>query len=167
MMVTGILAEKGFHAFDAEPKTHTGLKIPHVWYVIADSKQAYIYRKTSTGLELIAHAQAKGTQIKSVDDHIFAPQSLDFKERSTTGHDEPHDEDILFVQRLVEWLDVAEKEKAFDELVLVAAPYTLGNLRTRLTKNIQNRVTAELNKELTRMSIHEIQERLSYINGSS
>ena len=28
MHVTGILAEKGFHAFDAEPKAQTGLKVP-------------------------------------------------------------------------------------------------------------------------------------------
>ena len=168
MMVTGILAEKGFHAFDAEPKTHTGLKVSHIWFVVADSRQAYIYRRAAgAALVLIAHAQAEGEQIKSVDDHIFSPQSLDSRTRTTAQRDEPHALDLAFIRRLVEWLDVAEKEKAFDALVLVAAPYTLGNIRAGLPKNIQSRVFAEINKELTGLPMHEIQERLSDIKGSS
>ena len=166
MMITGTLAKKGFHAFDAETKARTGLKVPHVWYVVADSKQAYIYRKTSNGLELIAHAQAEGKQLESVDDHIFSPQSLDSQVRSTARHDEQGALDKLFISRLVEWLDVAEKEKAFDELVLVAAPYTLGHIRAILPENIQKHISAELNKQLTGMSMQEIQKRLSYINDS-
>ena len=102
MMVTGILVEKGFHAFDAEPKTHTGLKIPRTWFVVADSRQAYVYRKApNAAFVLIAHAQAKGEQIKSVDGHIFSPQSLDSHKRTTSQHDEPHYEDMAFIHRLV------------------------------------------------------------------
>src|ERR1700734_715404 len=91
MMVTGILADKGFHAFDAEPKAHTGLKVPRVWFVVADSRQAYIYhRAAGATLVLIAHAQAKGEQIKSVDDHIFSPQNLNPQEHTTSPHDNLH-----------------------------------------------------------------------------
>ena len=167
MHVTGLLAEKGFNALDAEPKTHNGLKTPRTWVIVADSRQAYVYRKSVQGtLVLIAHAKAEGAQVKSVDDHIFSPQSLDSHERTTSPHDNPRYLDIAFIHRLVEWLGVAEKEKAFDALVLVAAPHTLGNIRAALPQNIQSHVSAELNKELTGMSIHEIEERLSYITGS-
>ena len=168
MMVTGILAEKGFRAFNAEAKSFTGLKIPRTWFVVADSRQAYIYRRATDGaLVLIAHAQAEGEQIKSVDDHIFNPQSLDSHKLTPPQHGESRYQDMAFTHRLVEWLDVAEKEKAFDELVLVAAPYTLGNIRASLPKNIQNRITTELNKDLTGLSIQGLQDRLSYIHGSS
>jgi hypothetical protein len=41
-----ILADKGFHAFDADPLTPDSRKIAHVWVVIADYREAQIYRKT-------------------------------------------------------------------------------------------------------------------------
>lgn len=165
MMVTGILAEKGFHAFDSEPRTHTGLESPNIWFVVASHEEAYIYRKTLHGLEAIAHAKARGKQMKSVDDHIFSPQSLnpDHHENTNPRHARPYDEDHAFIQRLIEWLNVAEKENAFDQLVIAAEPGTLGKIRSELTHGLQARVRAELNKELTKMSVGELQRHLDAI----
>ena len=163
MNVTGILAEKGFHIFETEPRSHQGTKIIRIWFIVADHKQAYIYRKTAHGLELIAHATAEGKQIKSVDDHIFMPQSLNTHDHKHAQDNEPHHSDIAFTRRLAEWLDVAEKEKSFDRLVLVAAPQTLGNLRSGLSKHLKERIWRELDKDLTGMSLHELQGRMSDI----
>ncbi len=161
MMVTGMLADKGFHALDRKSKALAGHKIPQIWTVVADREQAYIYRKTVNGLELLAHAHAKGKQIESVDEHIFTPQSIPLQQHPTNPHyQKSYHLDVVFIRRLVEWLDVAEKEGAFDQLVLVAAPYTLGNLRASLTKGLQNRISSTLNKELTRMPATEIQKHL-------
>lgn len=163
MNVTGIFAEKGFHVFEAEPKTHQGTKIIRIWMVVADHRQAYIYRKTVHGLELIAHATAEGKQIESVDDYIFAPQSLNTHDHKNAKKDEPHHSDLAFTRRLAEWLDVAEREQSFDHLVLVAAPQVLGDMRLTLSKHVKQRIWRELDKNLTGMSLHELQERLSDI----
>ncbi len=165
-MVTGILAEKGFHVFEAEPKTHQGTKIIRIWFVVADHKQAYIYRKKVHGLELIGHATAEGKQIKSVDEHIFAPQSLNTYDHKRAQYNEPRHSDISFVRRLVEWLDVAENEKAFDHLVLVAGPQMLGDIRSSLSKHLQDRIWRVLDKDLTGMSLHELQKRMSDLVGT-
>jgi len=163
MMVTGTLAEKGFHAFDGEPKSHAGTKILHTWVVVADKEQAHIYRRTEKGLEEIAHATAKGAQIKSVDDHVFEPQSLAPPHKPDTHHEKSSPAELAFIRRLVEWLDVAEKEKAFDRIVLAAAPHTLGDIRGFLPKNIQDRVHAELNKDLIKLPLRELQAHLDKI----
>ena len=161
MHVTGILAEKGFRAFDADPTTHQGTKIIRIWVVVADHRQAYIYRKTVHGLEMIAHATADGKQIKTVDDHVFSPQSLNTHDHKNAQRNEPHHTDVAFASRLSEWLDVAEKEKSFDHLVLVAGPQTLGDLRASLSKHLKERVWRELDKDLTGMSLKELQERMA------
>jgi len=163
MMVSGILAQKGFHAFDAETKVVAGQKMLHIWVIVANREEAFVYRKTASGLEEIGHVQAKGKQLKSVSDHTFAPQGMASHEHASPHHEKSRPRDVVFTKKLVEWLDVAEKEKAFDEIVLVAAPYTLGNIRENLTKNLKDRVRAELNKELTNMPPQEIQKHLDKI----
>jgi protein required for attachment to host cells len=160
MNVTGILAEKGFRVFQTEPKTHQGTKIIRIWFVVDDHQQAYIYRKTPHGLELLAHATADGKQIKSVDDHIFSSQSLNTHNHKNASSHEPHHSEMAFIRRLTEWLNVAENEKSFDHLVLIAPPQTLGNIRASLSKHLTARVWRELDKDLTGMSLHELQERL-------
>jgi protein required for attachment to host cells len=161
MLVTGTLAEKGFHVIDTEPEMHTEYKRPRIWFVVASNQQAYIYRRAANaGLVLIAHARAKDGQTQSIDEHIVSVQMI--REREL----EKPEYDISFIHKLTEWLDIAEREKAFDQIILVAAPDTLGHIHAGLSKNLLSRVSAELDKELTGMSILEIQERMRYINGS-
>ena len=143
MLVTGTLAEKGFHVFDTEPRLHTENKVSRICFVVASDKQAYIYRRAAdAALVMIAHMQDKGEK---------------------RGQSSPPD--TPFIYKLANWLNLAEEEKAFDQLVLVAAPETLGNIRADLSKDVQGRICAEIDKELTGMSILELQERLSFING--
>ena len=46
----------------------------------------------------------------------------------------------------------------FSELVLVAAPHVLGDLRKELHKEVQDKVVAEVAKDLTKHPVHEIEE---------
>ncbi len=163
MLVTGTLAEKGFHVLDSGLKTPSGDKDAHIWFVIASKKQAYIYRSAAdAALVLIAHAHDDGDQMQSVDEHTVSSQSM----RTHLKHDESWYFDSAFIHRLVEWLEIAGKEKTFDQLILVAAPDILESIRSGLSEDLQGRICAEVDKELTGMSILELQERLSDINGS-
>jgi protein required for attachment to host cells len=58
--------------------------------------------------------------------------------------------------------DIAERlykhahKGAFDEIVLVAPPAVLGAMRKELHKEVQDKVIAELDKDLTNHPVHEI-----------
>ncbi len=51
----------------------------------------------------------------------------------------------------------------FERLVLVAPPKELGRLRAELSPAVRDRVTAELNKDLTRLSLREVAEHLGAV----
>ena len=49
----------------------------------------------------------------------------------------------------------------FDALVLAADPMTLGVLRPELHKAVQDRLVGEINKDLTRLPVREIERVLN------
>jgi protein required for attachment to host cells len=167
MKLTGILAEKGFHAFDSESRMHAGHEIPRIWIVVADRVKAHIYRKSADKIELIAdaeksHKKAKADgPLKNVS-HIPATHGhylSDPRDR------ENHHDDREFVLELITWLAQAEQDKAFDRLVLVAAPRTLGEMRSCLNKPLSARIIAEINKELTKVPPAKIRAYLNEMVG--
>ena len=162
MKLTGTLAEKGFNAFDTEPRIHAGHEIPRTWVIVADRIKAHVYRKTAEGLELIADMKsevgmpiAEGAQRNL--GHIAGTNTYYTSDPRDREH--RHD-DSEFIRELVTWLENAEREKAFDRLVLVAAPRTLGDIRPFLGKTLTTRITAEIDKDLTWMNEKEIQDNL-------
>lgn len=157
MKLSGTIAEKGFHAFDGEPHKHQGHDIHRIWIVVADRTQAHIYRKTVKGFERIADARmghSSGTH-ETTSGAVF--HGYDAKSQLNARGDG------AFIVHLAEWLDTAEREKAYDRLILVAAPRTLGDLRDALSKNAFSRVTAEVDKELTEMPEAKIKQHLGKI----
>jgi protein required for attachment to host cells len=155
MKLSGTLAEKGLHAFDSEPRHHAGHEIPRIWIVVVDRIQAHVFRKTPNGMERIADAK-RGT---AVHENQGSAGFHGYDVRSEKHH---HD-DSVFLPKLATWLDVAEREKAYDRLVLVAAPRTLGDLRKMMSKNVHARIAAEVDKELTEMSENELRKHLDDI----
>lgn len=146
MKLSGTLAEKGIHAFDAESHKLQGHEIPRIWLIVADRAQAILFRKTPSGLERIADIRKGNTRGRHDDGSETAARS-----------------DDAFIQKLAAWLDTAERERVFDRLVLVAAPRTLGNFREALSKNVFNRVAAEVGKDLTTLPEPEIKAHLQDI----
>lgn len=66
-----------------------------------------------------------------------------------------------FVQELSQWLQKAQEAQRFEQLVLVAAPKTLGALRKQLPQSVQDLVKGELAKDLTGMPVAAIAETLT------
>ncbi|TAL31943.1 MAG: host attachment protein [Alphaproteobacteria bacterium] len=157
MKLSGILAEKGLHAFDSEPSTHQGHSVPRIWIVVADSVRAHIFRKTPHGFETIAEAKtghSQGTHETSQGD-VF--HGYDVKSRNHNKGDG------AFIEKLATWLDIAEREHVYDRLILVAAPRTLGDMRESLSKNVFSRIIAEVDKELTEMPEAKVKKHLNEI----
>lgn len=66
----------------------------------------------------------------------------------------------LFAKELAEVLKVALDKAAFDDLVLVAPPKALGELRAALDGRVKDHVCAELCKDLTHLTVHEMHDHL-------
>ena len=62
-----------------------------------------------------------------------------------------------FAADLADWLYAAAHKGAFDRLVLVADPSTLGELRPALHQEVTGKLIAEMDKDLTNQPIHEIE----------
>ena len=68
-----------------------------------------------------------------------------------------------FAREMARVLDSAAANKAFDRLILVAPPATLGDLRTELGDATRKMVTAELPKDLTRHAEQELPQHLGAV----
>lgn len=55
------------------------------------------------------------------------------------------------------------EKKAFDRLVLVAAPKVLGDLRALLPKQARNMVSGEVAKDLTNTPVHDLPDHLGKV----
>ncbi|MCK5168087.1 MAG: host attachment protein, partial [Rhodospirillaceae bacterium] len=55
----------------------------------------------------------------------------------------------------------ADRTNVFDALVLVAPAKTLGELRKKLNPNVKGKVTAELDKDLTHLNLHDLGPHLT------
>ncbi len=164
MKITGELAAQGFHAFDTEPHSQHGHTSHKMWLVVANSEQAHIYRKTEGNLELIAEARpGGGAGTASFDGHFFEVYGGAEKYNLPLPDRKKFHGQMAFIHSLIEWLEMANNEYVFDQLVLVADPKTLGHIRTSLSKATQARVITELDKDLTKLPLKEIQEHLDRV----
>ncbi|HEY1385631.1 MAG TPA: host attachment protein [Dongiaceae bacterium] len=68
-----------------------------------------------------------------------------------------------FAREMARVLDAAAANKAFDRLILIAPPATLGDLRTELSDATRKMVTAELPKDLTRHAEQELPQHLGSV----
>ena len=66
----------------------------------------------------------------------------------------------LFAKELAKALESALHKAAFDDLVLVAPPKALGELRLALAEGVKSRVSGEVGKDLTHVSVHELGSHL-------
>jgi protein required for attachment to host cells len=78
---------------------------------------------------------------------------------------EPHQdwhrfEKHKFAHEMAKVIDAAAANKAFDRLILVAPPTTLGDLRMELDEQTMKLVSGQLPKDLTRHPEHDLAQHL-------
>jgi len=168
MNLSGMLIEKGRQLFRGGMRYHSGHEIIRIWIVVADQEKAHIYRKIiSDGVELLGTAVATGEEkhIPSRSNPYERMQELLHSSHPSLGYDHGSGRkgELKFVQKLAEWLDAAAEEDAFNRLVLIAAPRTLGELRPCLSEKVHDRILTELNKDLAGLPDHKIRAHLAKI----
>jgi protein required for attachment to host cells len=66
-----------------------------------------------------------------------------------------------FAKEIADRLYKAAHSGRYKHLVIAAPPFILGELRKELHKEVRDRVLLELDKELTKLPVHEIEARIT------
>ena len=62
----------------------------------------------------------------------------------------------LFAKELCTILEKSNENLEFDELVIISPPKTLGDIRSHLNKHVLPKITAEIPKDVSKLSEHEL-----------
>lgn len=138
------------------------------WILIADGARARLLanKGRGTGLEPALDQEFIGNNLPSRDLTSDKPgRTFDSGGQGRHSMEPPTDpqrhEQQLFARNLCDLLEEKQKLDAFDRLVVVAPPKTLGDLRAGFSKAVTARITGELNKDLTKTSVHELPKHLT------
>jgi protein required for attachment to host cells len=140
------------------------------WILIADGARARIFANHGPGKGVEAVEGAEFAADHRPDREILSDkpgrtfESVGTTRHAIQPHHDPHRElKRAFSERLAQLLDQKLAQKAYDRVVLVAPPVTLGDLREALSDPVKAAVYAELGKDLTKTPTHELPEHLAAV----
>lgn len=133
--------------------------MPTTWIVIADGARARVLAqpKDYAALEpAFEQEELTGTTAQSKEIASDRPgRSFDSggqgRHAMEPATDPQRHAKFEFARDLAERLEKAAATQRFDRLVLVAAPQALGDLRDLLPKSVHAKITAEIDKDLTKV----------------
>ena len=138
------------------------------WVVVCDGKKALVLHNTG---------DAKFLSLKTLE--VFEQKDLPTHEqgagppgrafspaghggRSSVTQTDWHDQsEHAFLTKLAHHLDAAVSSGKTKSLIVVAPPRALGMLRPAYPHALKGAVRAEVDKDLVKMPVHEIEKRLS------
>lgn len=137
------------------------------WVVVCDGKKALVLenvgdekflnlktREVHEQADLSTHEQgtdAPGRAINSVDGRRSAMEQTDW-------HDQAEQK---FLHKLVGHLEAEVHAGKTKALIVVAPPRALGMLRQVYTPNLRGALRAEVDKDLVKLPVHEIEKHLA------
>jgi len=135
--------------------------------VVADSTRARIFNADSTNsvfkeIETMAHPEGRMHEQNMTSD---SPGKGSGKggggDHSYQEKMEPKEHEIVvFAKRIAAYLDGMRKANKLINLMLIAAPAFLGELRTHLSKDTSEKIIFELNKNIAHHSVEDIRKHL-------
>ena len=132
-------------------------KVPHkALVVVTDGVGARFFRNTGNALHIELSAEGDLKPSNLLDD---GPSGSRPAEQSQQATDE-----ATFAKQLAKELYRRAHGGDFAAFVLIADPQTLGQIRPLLHKEVQERMTAEVGKTLTKASIADIQKALQTLS---
>lgn len=139
------------------------------WYLVADGARGRIFANDGPGKGLYPAVETEFAIERPERTHDIVS---DREGRSTgpaggsrhsmNAPTDPHEhEETAFLRQLASRLGEMGQENLYDRLVIVAAPRALGDLRAQLPRAAREKVTAELDKDLTRLAPAELAKHLA------
>ncbi len=133
------------------------------WILIADGARARVLTNTGPGkgVQEVAGMEFAQAPLKSGDIMADPPgrrQASVGKGRSAMqpATDPVDKREADFVSDLAQMLETKLRKKAFDRLIIAAAPQALGTLRTAMSPQVRQKVVHEIAKDLTHIPNTEI-----------
>ena len=147
------------------------VKRKKTWILVADGARARILLHDGKEIQPIALKSYEGDRRPSREIGSDKPgrvfESADGSRHSYAPRVDWHTfEKHLFARRMVGVLKDASKRDSFDELILVAPPKALGELRAALGRDLQKRLRGEVAKDLTNLSDYEVAQHLAGLVGA-
>lgn len=137
------------------------------WILVADSSRARIFTADKpssplTELETIAHPEGRMHERDMTSD--LPGHHADSVGGGRHGFDdetEPKEQETIdFAKLISRHLEAARTTNNLEQLMIVAPPSFLGNIRNELSEQARKLVTVEVNKNLVRHSPEDIRKHL-------
>jgi len=137
------------------------------WVLVADGARARAFARQGVGGSLAAIPEGTFShEVERVAD-LGTDRPGRVRESANAAHhaiasrsDWRRDGKRDFAHRLAEWLEKGAHAHAYDHLVLVATPRTLGDFRDALGPEARERLSGELAKDLTAQPVAAIEAHL-------
>jgi len=133
--------------------------------LIADGAKAVIYKYNGPKNNLSLIKDGKFEHVNKLSQDLVTtkrgrmPDNGAGQRSAMDRPTDPHEhEKHVFAKDVADFINA--KEAAFDRLIIAAAPKVLGDLRQLLSTNVANKVSAELDKDLTHIPITDLPEHL-------
>jgi protein required for attachment to host cells len=137
------------------------------WVIVCDGKKALILENAGDEKflnlktrEVQEHADPKTSDL-GTDEPGRSFSSVGSGRSAVEQTDWHRQEEDRFLQKLVGQLDHAVNAGEVKSLIIVAPPRALGVLRQAYSQNLRNVLRAEIDKDLVRMPVDEIEKRLA------
>ena len=168
MKLTGKIADEGFGSVRGAHYISGCHKVPRVWIVVVGRRVVRIFIKPDGHLELIGEAVPEQLlQDKDLSNHMqgrtFIAGKATQRHKLQPSADIEHKKRLSFAGDIALWLGDALRADVFDRLVLIAGPKMLGEMRKCLDRSVQNRIMAEIDKNLTKLNEEALYEELNKI----
>jgi len=139
------------------------MKPTRTWILIANGAQAHILLNDGPGHGVTALDEFEFQSANMSNQEINADRpGRSFDSTGDSRHamepaTDPHRHEAReFATMLVDVLSDQHAKQAYDRLIIVAAPATLGDLRNKLPQALKTIITGEIAKDLTRVPIHDM-----------
>ena len=129
---------------------------PDALVVVADGAKALLLRNTGTGSDLSLKEEQRIT-----------PKSLSAEGHQGPSGSRPEDQTVkqtdeaTFAKQLADALYAMRHKGDYKQLVLIADPQTLGQMRECLHKEVEASMVFTLSKDYTNQSVRDIEKALS------
>lgn len=146
------------------------MRYKNTWIVVADGMRAQIYNNKGPGTgisavlpEPMAADPLSGTEIANERPGRVFDSVGEGRHGVQPATDPGRHHQKAFAAEIATILDQRLNNKEFQQLVVIAAPKMLGDLRAALGENIRKLVIAELDKDLSKLTIQDLARRVGEV----
>lgn len=133
------------------------------WIVLANARTARIVQNRGPGKGILATEETVLHALDPVefsDDPGVFQNSADQSRSAADRNDPKRLAETVFARTILSHLTAALKHAKFNRLILTAGPHMLGNLRSEMPAELRDFVVAEIDRDLTQLTLDDLPTHL-------